>query len=219
MESSHGRVIIATAASIGVIYLLLGVAFGVCFLLVNCGVIEDHTFIINLHNSYAMLIIVILITLLGVCTSLMVIFSVRRKKSVQILPWLVFHLLCAILITLSGIAFVLHFIINKKFFMRAALCFIPIITGLMFLCIWVKVLQELRQIKIKKKLLKDKSALPINKKTCKSILKLEAQKREYLNNCVLCKPEPVCWQPSVHTQRLDKQIKPNKNHEIGNHIA
>ena len=173
MVSPHSRVVVVTAAFLGVLYFLLGLSFVICFVLVNCGVIVHDSLFVNLHKSYTMLIITILITFLGMFTSIMVIHSVRRKKSLLIFPWLVFHLLSSILIILSGIAFVLHFIIDKKYFMRAALCFIPIMTGILFLCTWVKVFQEMREIKFGERKTKTLS----NSLTMKSSSKVNRQEK------------------------------------------
>ena len=132
-------------------YLVLGLAFVILFIMVNIGIISNTQVFIHLHQSYVLLVVVLAVIFIGFLTSIMLIISVETDKSFFVLPWLVFHIL-TIFITIVGVtALLLHFIINKKQFKRAALCTVPIMTSLLFMFIWMKVYQEMLCIKIREK--------------------------------------------------------------------
>ena len=151
--------------ALSVMYLVLGLAFVIICILLNCGVISNRNDFFTVQQFYALLVMVLWVIFIGFLTSLMLIVSVKTDNSSFILPWLVFHLLAIFIMLLGGTALILHFIINNKQFKRAALCIVPIMTSLLFIFIWVKVYQEMLIIKRWEKKQKDLASSHFYKNT------------------------------------------------------
>ena len=134
-------------AALGVMYLVLGLSFAIIFILVNRGIISNTEHVVTLDHSYTLLVFTLLIIFIGFLSSILLISGAETENSFLLLPWLVFHLLVVILLFVGGTALLLNFIINYKQFNRAAVCSVPIMTGSLFMFIWMKVYQEMFLIK------------------------------------------------------------------------
>ena len=142
----HYNIMTCLGTTLSVMYLVLGLAFSILYILLSETQVN-----INLHKSYTVLAVILLILFTGFLTSMMLIVSVKTDKRYFILPWLVFHLIVIFVMVVGGTTLLLHFVINKKQFRRATLCSIPIVTGLLFIFIWMKVYQKMFLIKSREK--------------------------------------------------------------------
>jgi len=134
-------------ASLGVMYLLLGIAFVILFILFNINIFNQTSSIVNPDHSYFVLFILLIFAFLGFLSNLMLIFGAETFRFRLILPWIVFHMLFIIFLVPGGIILLFYFIIQQSKAKRAALCSIPIMSGLLLLFIWLKVYQEFIIIK------------------------------------------------------------------------
>ena len=134
-------------ASLGVMYLLLGIAFVILFILFNINIFNQTSSSVNPDHSYFVLFILLTFAFLGFLSNLMLIVGAETFCFRLILPWIVFHMLFIIFLVPGGIILLLYFIIQQSKEKRAALCSIPIMSGLLLLFIWLKVYQEFIIIK------------------------------------------------------------------------
>ena len=134
-------------ASLGVMYLLLGIAFVILFILFNINIFNQTSSSVNPDHSYFLLFILLTFAFLGFLSNLMLIVGAETFDFRLILPWIVFHMLFIIFLVPGGIILLLYFIIQQSKEKRAALCSIPIMSGLLLLFIWLKVYQEFIIIK------------------------------------------------------------------------
>ena len=165
MKCVQDRVVRCIGTVLAGMYLVLGLAFVILFILVNMGKISDEQLVVNLYKSYVLLAVILVILFIGFLTSIMIIVSIHTNKNVFILPWLVFHLLSILVMVIGGTALLLHFIVNEKQLKRATICSIPIVTGIMLMFIWVKVYQQMFYIKIREKKRKTAKMYEIFKNT------------------------------------------------------
>ena len=165
MKYVQDRVVRCIGAVLAGMYLLLGLAFVILFILVNKGNISDEQLVFNLYKSYVLLTVILVILFIGFLTSIMIIVGVHTNKNFFILPWLVFHLLSILVMVIGGTALLLHFIVNKNQLKRATICSIPIVAGIMLMFLWVKVYQQMFYIKIREKKKKTAKMYEIFKNT------------------------------------------------------
>ena len=147
MIKARSDILKCLGASLGVMYLLLGIVFVIFFILFNVNIFNQTSSSISPENSFLNLLISLTFAFLGFLSNLMLIVGAETFRFHLILPWIVFHMLFIIFLVPGGIILLFYFTIHQSKEKRAALCSIPIMSGVLLLFIWLKVYQEFIIIK------------------------------------------------------------------------
>ena len=131
----HWDILHCLGTSLAIMYLVLGLVTVILFIMVHQGEYVDL--------SPGLLIILLIIIFIGFLCSIGLIAGSVADNIFCLLPWLVFHLLCVILLCIGSTGLFFSFIFNLQLYLRAALCCVPLLTGFMLLFVWMKVYQEM----------------------------------------------------------------------------
>ena len=152
--SSSAYIVQMLGTCLSVMYLLLGMSSVLVFILINTGIITGTRDLLNIQQTYAILAVVLVINFCGFISNILLVISVTNNHTRLMLPCLFFHLIFIIILIVGGTGLFFHLIINLHQYIRASLCVIPILTGLLLVIVWLKIYQKYFLIKSIKRLQK-----------------------------------------------------------------
>ena len=146
MRDSPGSILQALGTCFSVMYLALGLAAVIVFVLLTTGLVSSPP-ILTGQQSYAALGGGLTLNFTGFLTNLFLVVSGLNLNIRLILPWLVFHLIFLLFLILGGLILLLHLLVSHHLYLRSMLCIIPILAGFLLIFVWLKVYLQLFAIR------------------------------------------------------------------------
>ena len=154
VRESPGSILQALGTCFSLMYLALGLAAVIVFVLLTTGLVSSPPLLTE-QQSYAALGGGLTLNFTGFLTNILLVVSGLNLNIRLILPWLVFHLIFLLFLILGGLILLLHLLVSHHLYLRSMLCIIPILAGFLLIFVWLKVYLQLfaiRRIKRQKNL-------------------------------------------------------------------
>ena len=154
VRDSPGSLLQALGTCFCLMYLVLGLAAVLVFVLITTGIVSSPPFL-STQQSFSVLGGALSLNFTGFLTNILLVVSGVNLSVRLILPWLVFHLIFLLFLILGGLVLLLYLLVSHHLPLRSMLCIIPILAGFLLIFVWLKVYLQLfaiRRIKRQKNL-------------------------------------------------------------------